>query len=301
MALLLDQDLNGTERRNYHVEVPDDPPTATVPAIIVFHGGGQDVTTIAKHWGVEPPNPVPAYLRNYLLVFPETDPSLTDQWVHFAPGDVGFPTHDLAYVERLIAEITTRTYPTGSATQPVVSADPNCLYAAGFSNGGGMVWQLLNSDLSASFQGFAAVGKALDPEKARHYRNELANRGEVPAPAPVVYIQGTADAGYRPPFTLEETPLGETLPFFTVTESLRRNEVPAGAVATTTELVPGSTGVTEVVLQLFGGTEAFLQGTVINGGHNWPTPDTKGNPPVADHFDTTRTVVEFWQRHAGLS
>ena len=34
---------------------------------------------------------------------------------------------------------------------PEVSADPSLAYAAGFSNGGGMVWQLLNSELAASF------------------------------------------------------------------------------------------------------------------------------------------------------
>ena len=67
-----------------------------------------------------------------------------------------------------------------------------------------------------------------------------------------------------------------------------------------TELVRGSTGVTEVLLQEFTGSAAFLQDTVINGGHNWPMPTTRGNPPVAEHFDATRTIVEFWRRHAGL-
>jgi hypothetical protein len=33
--------------------------------------------------------------------------------------------------------------------------------------------------------------------------------------------------------------------------------------------------------------------TVINGGHNWPTPTTHGNPPVADHFDATATIVDL--------
>ena len=55
-----------------------------------------------------------------------------------------------------------------------------------------------------------------------------------------------------------------------------------------------------MVTQLFAGTEAFLQATVINGGHNWPMPTTVGNPPVADHFDATRAIVDFWRRHAGL-
>ena len=238
-------------------------------------------------------------MENYLLVFPESDPRLAEEWVHFKAGDSGFPTSDLDFVRRLLDELTTRTYPTGSATVPEVSADPSLAYAAGFSNGGGMVWQLLNSELAASFRGFAAVGKALDPEKARHYRNQLAATGAAPAPAPVVYVHGTADRGFRPTFSLEETPLEETLPFFTVRETLRRNEIPTNAAATT-RLIRGSTGVTEVVTQLFAGTEAFLQATVINGGHNWPMPTTVGNPPVADHFDATRAIVDFWRRHAGL-
>lgn len=299
MTLLTAQELAGTVRRTYHVEVPAEPARAVVPVIIVFHGGGQDAVTIAKRWGVDPPNPVPVDLQDYLLVFPESDPLLPNEWVHFTAGDSGFPRHDLEFVRRLLEELTTRAFPTGSTDVPTVSADPYLAYAAGFSNGAGMVWQLLNSDLAGSFQGFAAVGKALDPEKSQHYRRELAASGSVPAPAPVAYIQGTADRGYRPPFTLEETPLDETLPFFTVREMLARNEVPPGTVPEAL-LVPGSTGVTEVVLQLFTGTAAFLQGTVINGGHNWPTPTTVGNPPVADHFDATATIVDFWRRHAGL-
>ena len=97
----------------------------------------------------------------------------------------------------------------------------------------------------------------------------------------------------------EETPLEVTLPFFTVAEMLQRNGVP-GTNPASTELVRGSAGVTEVVLQEFTGDAAFLQGTVINGGHNWPMPTTRGNPPVAEHFDATRTIVKFWRRHAGL-
>ena len=111
-------------------------------------------------------------------------------------------------------------------------------------------------------------------------------------------MHGTADRGYRPPFTLEETALDETLPFFTVRETLTRNGIPTGPA--TTRLIPGSTGVTEVVLQLFTGAAAFLHGTVINGGHNWPTPTTGGNPPVATHFDATQAIVEFWRANAGL-
>jgi len=298
MPLLTALPLVTPATRTYNIEVPASPVLATLPAIIVFHGGGQDAAAIARRWGVHPPAAVPAALQNYLLVFPETHPQLDREWVHVQTGDSGFPTLDLDFVRDLTAELTTRAYATGSAAVPTVSADPNLLYVAGFSNGGGMVWQLLNSDLSASFQGFAVVGKALDPEKAAHYRQELAALGQVPAPAPVFYLQGTADSGYRPPFTQQEVELDETLPFFTLRTMLDRNGVAAGPAVTS--LVAGSTGVTEVVLQEFAGAAAYLHGTVLNGGHNWPTPTTVGNPPVATHFNATEAIIDFWRTNAGL-
>ena len=299
MTLLTGQELTGSRRRTYHVQVPDDPAGPTVPVIFVFHGGGQDAITIAKRWYVDPPAPLPPDLCRYLLVFPESDPLLDEEWVHLSALSSGFPTLDLVFTEELLAELAGRDFATGCDDVPVVRADLGLAYAAGFSNGGGMVWQLLNSGLAASFRGFAAVGCALEPEKVRHYRDQLAATGEVPAPAPVAYVHGTADRTYRPTFLAEETALDETLPFFTVTEMLQRNAVPGTGPARTT-LVPGSTGVTEVVLQEFVGEAAFLQATVINGGHNWPMPTTRGNPPVAEQFDATRTIVEFWRRHAGL-
>jgi poly(3-hydroxybutyrate) depolymerase len=299
MTLLTGQEIVASRRRTYHVQVPDDPAGPTVPVILVFHGGGQDAITIAKRWYVDPPNPMPADLTGYLLVFPETDPLMDEAWVHFTALATGFPRLDLVFVEELLAELADREFDTGSADVPVVRADPGLAYAAGFSNGAGMVWQLLNSSLAADFRGFAAVGMALDPEKVQHYRNELAATGEVPAPAPVVYVHGTADHTFRPTFLQEETALEETLPFFTVTEMVQRNGIPPTGPASS-QLLPGSAGVTEVVLQEFVGEAAFLQGTVVNGGHNWPMPTTRGNPPVAEHFDATRTIVEFWRRHAGL-
>jgi hypothetical protein len=88
-----------------------------------------------------------------------------------------------------------------------------------------------------------------------------------------MYVHGTGDRGYRPPSTLEETPLHTTLPAFTMQEMLDRNTIPANLPAATTVAV-GSTNRTEVVTQLYQGAESFAQVTVINGGHNWPMPDT---------------------------
>jgi poly(3-hydroxybutyrate) depolymerase len=134
-----------------------------------------------------------------------------------------------------------------------------------------LTWQLLNSDLAASFREFAAIGKALDPEKVQHYRNQLAATGATPhRPRRSTSTERQIAATDRP-------------------SSSRR-----------CRLIGGSTGPTEVVLQLFTGTAAFLQVTVINDGHNWPTPTTRGNPPVADHSNATSAIIGFWRQHAGL-
>jgi poly(3-hydroxybutyrate) depolymerase len=299
MPLLTNQPITMNRQRRYHIQVPDNPPSATVPAIIVFHGGGEDPATIAARWGVDPPNPVPANVQDYLLVFPAADEQLTDEWVHYHQRDSAFPVFDLLFVERLVREITTTPYATASTTVPTVSADPGLLYAAGFSNGAGMVWQLMNSRQVTTFQGFAAVAEALDPEKARHYREELRASGNPPpVPVPAIYIQGTFDSLFRSPQTLQEVPIDSTLPAFTVREMLDRNGVPAGPATTT--LLAGSTNTTEVVTQLFLGTEAFQSVTVINGGHNWPGPTTSGHPPVATHYDATQAIIDFWRGNAGL-
>jgi polyhydroxybutyrate depolymerase len=294
MAFIGNQQIQTTTTRTYHVYVPDNPIAAQLPAIIVFHGGGQDVATIAQRWGVDPPNPVPQLVENYILVFPESDPNLGGRWMHFKLGGA-LPEHDLLFVDELLAEITTAgVFPTPSGQ--AVNADPERIYAAGFSNGGGMVWQIAYSDPAriAQFSGFATVGKALDPEKIDRYRSI---HGAPPA-SPVIYIHGTGDTTFTPPRTLNEVPIDTTYPANTVREMLLRNNVPAGPSAT--QLIAGSANATEVVAQLYAGTEAFSNVTIINGGHNWPTPTTAGNPPVAQHINATQMIVEFWQTYAGL-
>jgi poly(3-hydroxybutyrate) depolymerase len=292
--------INMVTVRTYDIFIPPTPQSALLPAIIVFHGGGQDIREIEARWGINPPNPVPPMLDDYLLVFAETDPTLTDEWVHYKNDDSRFPEHDLLFVDALVNEITNVGYATNDPNIPTVSADPALLYAAGFSSGAGMVWQLANSDLVTRFQGFGTVGKALDPEKAIHYRQQL--MGALPPSIPLIYIMGTADPGFRSPMTLAEVPILSTYPFYSVEEMLKRNFPPLnppGPAQTT--LISGSTNVTEVVAQLWtGGVKAFSYVTVINGGHNWPTPTTVGNPPVATHYNATEAIVQFWINFAGL-
>lgn len=290
--------INVVTVRTYDIFIPPTPQSALLPAVIVFHGGGQDIRTIEEHWGINPPNPVSPLVADYMLIFAETDPTLSDEWVHYAKVDSRFPEHDLLFVDALVSEITGTAYATGDPNIPTVSADPTLLYTAGFSSGAGMVWQIANSSRVALFQGFATVGKALDPEKAIYFREQLA--GAAPPPIPLIYIMGTADRGFRSPTTLQEVAIPSTYPFHSLEEMFNRNGIiPPGPAQT--QLIAGSTDVTEVVAQVWaGGAMAFSYVTVINGGHNWPTPTTMGNPPVATHFNATQAIVQFWTDFAGL-
>lgn len=287
--------------RRYHVWVPAAPGPAPLPTIFIFHGGGQSARSIAARWGVlagMPPAAVNQYLPNHILVFPEAHPRGAGAWVHWKENFKEFPTLDLDFVQALVGAAVGGGF-------PFVTADPNFLYAAGFSNGAGMVWQLMNSNLVSLFQGFAAVGMPLDPEKETRYADQLlAMALPPPAPVPTIYIHGTADETFRPTMLQHEPELNHTLPYETVRKMLARNWLGPGPA--NTWLLPGSVNRTEVVLQLFPavlpGAASFGMATVINGGHNWPNTGAGGPVfgPVALHFDATQTIVGFWMTQAGL-
>lgn len=293
------QSLTTSTGRRYYVYAPDVPKAAAIPAIIVFHGSGQRIDTIAKRWGISisiPLSPPAPLVQDYMLVFPESDPGLNWRWVHYQMRDKRFPDHDLKFIDEVIGDITSSTF--GPAN---VTADTNRLYAAGFSNGAGMTWQLAFSDRYTQFKGFACVGKALDPEKVDYFIDNWA-AGPVPADAvPLMYIHGTADPTFRSAFMRDEhDDLTHTYPYYSVSTMMKRNGIASGSSATSS-LLPGSTNETEVISQLFmGGSAAFNYTSIINGAHNWPTPATISPAPVAKHFNATKTIIDFWQAHAGL-
>jgi hypothetical protein len=71
--------INMVTVRTYDIYVPPTPRSALLPAIIIFHGGGQDIREIEERWGIDPANPpVPPLVAEYMLVFAETDPTLND-------------------------------------------------------------------------------------------------------------------------------------------------------------------------------------------------------------------------------
>ena len=295
MPLITNQLVPQSTDRVYHISVPGDPGQEVAPAIVVFHGGGQDATTIARRWGIEAGSPVPANVADYLLVFPEADSRLPDQWVHFKKSDSAFPTLDLEFVD-LLLEPSPHGVPHRLGDVPSVGR-PRPVLCAGFSTAPDG-WQLLNSDWCPGSG--ASPPSATPSARRRPSTTEISSLREPTPAGAVMYVHGTADHTFRPPATLQEVPIDTTQPAFTVQEMLTRNGIPTDAPAATTTLVPGTSNLTEVVVQSFTGAEAFTYATVINGGHNWPGPTTVGNPPVASHFDATQAILDFWHTNAGL-
>ena len=48
MPMLINEPLAAIPGRTYTAWIPSNPPLATAPVILVFHGGGQETATIAR-------------------------------------------------------------------------------------------------------------------------------------------------------------------------------------------------------------------------------------------------------------
>jgi poly(3-hydroxybutyrate) depolymerase len=70
-----------------------------MPAVIVFHGGGQDASDLLQHWA----SLIPAY--DLVIVCPQAlvDPADgVTHWYTARPGNTTIPTTDLAFVDALL-------------------------------------------------------------------------------------------------------------------------------------------------------------------------------------------------------
>jgi poly(3-hydroxybutyrate) depolymerase len=118
-----------------------------LPAVIVFHGGGQDGSRMVQHWD--------SMVGQFVMVCPNArfDPLAGEtRWQVPRVGDLTIPTVDLAFVEALLAWL--------AATGRV---DMQRVYASGFSSGAAMTWQLTVLNRSVNrFRGFAPVSHVVN-------------------------------------------------------------------------------------------------------------------------------------------
>jgi len=257
-----------------------------VPAVIVFHGGGQTADDMIQHWE----SLLPTY--QIAIVCPQSliDPSLNaTRWRHAQAGDAAVPTVDLAFVTALLDWLAS----TGKI-------DMQRVYAAGFSNGGGMTWQLtqLNAFVNR-FRGFAPVAHVLNA-------GQIA-LSEAPArttPKPVAYTVGTADSVWGTAQTTAHEPLPPDVVRYWILRNRTLSADPPVVYSCTVEQPVDPFGVEQLYRPnpIVTGSQALLWMTGVNAGHHWPGTghDPSGRGLVIRDVDWTKRVVAFWNTYAGM-
>jgi poly(3-hydroxybutyrate) depolymerase len=159
-----------------HVPLPLGLQQGPLPAVIVFHGGGQDGARMAQHWQSMVGQFVIVCLNG--LFDPLAGETL---WRSVRVGDVTVPTIDLALVEAVLAWL--------AATGRV---DMQRVYASGFSSGAVFTWRLsmLNRTVNR-FRGFAPVSHTNSTAQVA-----LGDVAAMRTPKPLAYAHGTADPNW---------------------------------------------------------------------------------------------------------
>jgi polyhydroxybutyrate depolymerase len=258
-----------------------------MPAVIVFHGGGQDASAMVQHWEALIPDTTFAIVCPQALVDPLENKT---RWQFARPGDVSVPTTDLAFVAALLAWLQTNG-----------RIDMQRIYAAGFSSGAGMTWQLTQlNQFVQRFRGFAPVSHRLNSAQLQ--------LSDVPArttPKPVAFTMGTAEPNWS---GYDNTGGSEPTPPDNVRYWLQRNRaLPADAPQLYRCNVEQPVDVFGVE-QLYrpdpavASSAALLWMTSVNGGHCWPLTghDPSGRGLVNRDVNWTKRVVAFWNTYAGM-
>jgi polyhydroxybutyrate depolymerase len=164
--------------RTYVVHLPNGQrPTAPVPLVVVFHGGGGNAANAARMTGMD----AKADREGFIAVYPDgtgrregAEILLTwNTWRCCGPA-LDNNVDDVAFVRAMVQEVA-HDYPVNRAR----------IYATGLSNGGMMTYRV-GCELSEVFAAIAPVAGALDTDQCKPV-----------APVSVVVFHGTADQHVR--------------------------------------------------------------------------------------------------------
>jgi polyhydroxybutyrate depolymerase len=154
----------GATHRTYRVHIPAGyQPRVAVPAVLFFHGYGGSAAAMDATTGLSEL----ADRRGFLAVYPQgLAPDGSPSWAD--AGRIGYGIDDLRYTADLLNHL-----------QGQLCVDPRRVYAAGFSNGGGMTgW--LACELAGRIAAFAMVSGAFSTEPGAS-RADATQRGRSPS------------------------------------------------------------------------------------------------------------------------
>ena len=278
-------DAGQTLQRSFLIHVPLKSPKVAMPAVLVFHGGGQNASDMVQHWAS-------MLGGDFVIVCPQAliDPTINKTlWAQARPGDTVIPTTDLAFVDALLRWL--------AASGDV---DIDRVYATGFSSGAGMTWQLsMHDEFVNRFKGFAPVAKGVSSAQ-----QALAHPMAANTPKPLIYIHGTADDNWAQLYDNVPEPMP---PDVVITWMRRNRSLPAStpvvySCATERPLDPVAVEQLYLPDPAVAGSRAVCFLTIINGGHCWPLTghDPSGRGLVCRDFDATKRIIGFWNTHAGM-
>jgi len=259
--------------RSYLLHLPPSAGSgATMPLLLVFHGGGGTASNIAEHTGLTPA----ATSRGYAVVYPD---GVNGFWSDGRAARAG--ADDVGFV-RLLLDSLRRELP----------VDARRIFATGISNGAGMSFRLA-CDLPGTFAAIAPVAGALPAE--------LESRCARAAPVSLLMFNGTADR--LMPYDGGSLTLrrGRVLPAATTARLFAR--VNGCAPAHTVTLEPDTvTDGTRVSRLAHGGCRDgrdIVLYRIEGGGHTWPGGPAVGRSVgrVSRELDASRTMLDFFDRH----
>lgn len=293
-------------------------------AVFMFHGGGHTGKAVAKHWKnqrsdafiILPSSKKVAGKRKWNTV-DETVPNFVDLKPVRGHSDTQF-------IRRVLIDLEA-TY---GCNQPNPSSP--CIknyYAAGFSSGAGMVFQLSTRNyFNGWFSGYGAVGNGIKEEMREPVVAGTGNLTEPKIPVPMFYMVGTDERVHMPIAYVEDVIATscaqpdfidssidcfgansvKNIPSRRMDSGLWLRKTNQTLSASITDHYDGITDDTLIASQLYEpdpiivNAKAVWVGSVINGGHYWPSINTvKVDPMHSEDFETSDQMVDFWTTYAG--
>lgn len=251
----------GTTPRTFLLHVPDDySAKRPVPLVLAFHGHGSSAQQLEQFSGLDDSDAIVAYPQG----------SVRDGQAGWQSAPYASGADDVSFAQELIEMLTHQYCVRG-------------VFAAGISNGGGLV-SLLMCTLPDTIDAFAVVAGAIYPESAPCRRTQ---------PVPVIEFHGTDDTvidydgGTSHGAAYSSTPewLAKTAQVNGCTGQ-EQSSIPPDVTRTTwTGCAPG------------GDVVAY---TIAGGGHTWPGAAAPSGPGAATQtIAATDLMLAFFEAHRG--